>query len=380
MAKKKKANTNIIFDKVAGDEKLKSMMEECYYSIEEDEADVKFVSTSVATINLMLSGRANGGIPIGKMSMISAPSMLGKSFVAMATVKNAQRMGMSVCIIDTERAFSYQLAKALNIDTESLYVFQDSSLEKINNFILRVTDKMTKAERKNTLFVIDSWGTLVTSKTLEDGLDGKDVKDMTITQKKNNLANVILNTRGTFLIINHVYDQMSSFSSDPFAIPGGKKAIFNSDCVIMGMTRAKDTKDENVEGVGAKKKKKKILKGQIIKAKSFKSRYAKEQTALSFRIKHDGGLDPFYGLLEDAVLGGYVVNSPNKDGKPMKGKWSRGHIKDDDKFKEDEIYTSSFWGPIFKDTDFYQFLETKYRFSSDLDMAKDEDEILDILG
>lgn len=376
MAKKAKKK-NILFERVDADKKLKNMMEECYYSIEEDEADVKFVSTNVATINLMLSGRANGGIPLGKMSMISAPSMLGKSFVAMATVKNAQRMGMNVCIVDTERAFSYQLAKALGIDTDSLFVFQDNGIEKINNFILRITEKMTKDEKKNTLFVIDSWGTLVTSKTLEDGLEGKDVKDMTITQKKNNLANVILNTRGTFLIINHVYDTMSSFSSDPFAIPGGKKAIFNCDCVILGMTRAKDTKEEKDEYTDKKKKK---LKGQIIRAKSFKSRYAKEQTELLYRIKHDGGLDPFYGLLPDAIVGGYVINPLNKEGKPMKGKYSRGHIKDDEKFKEEDIYNAKFWGPIFKDTDFYDFLEKKYRFSSDLDMAKDEDDILDILG
>jgi len=42
------------------------------------------------------TGRVDGGIPIGKISMISAPSMLGKSFVAMGLVKNAQRAGIQL--------------------------------------------------------------------------------------------------------------------------------------------------------------------------------------------------------------------------------------------------------------------------------------------
>ena len=84
-------------------------------------------------------------------------------------------------------------------------------------------------------------------------------------------------------------------------------------------------------------------------------------------------MDPFYGLLDDALEGGYVI-------KPVNGKYCRGHIPNDEKLKEDDIYTSKFWGPIFKDTDFYSYIETKYKFSKDLDFIKDEENICNLLG
>lgn len=356
-----------IFSIASSDKKVKEMMEECYYDLDQDNKVVRFISTSVATLNILLSGKANGGIPVGKMSMMSAPSMLGKSFVSMLIAKNAQRMGMNVAIIDTERAFSYSLASSLNIDIskDKLFVFQDNSIEKIINFILRICEGLTKEERENTLFIMDSWGSTVTSKTIEDGIEGKDVKDMTETQKKNKLANIMLNTRATHFIINHVYDNIGD-QYNPLAIPGGRKAIFNSDCVLLGSTRSKETKEDADT-------KKKVVTGHVITVDNFKSRYAKEKTRLTFRINHDGGLDPFYGLLEDALAHGCVSS-------PSKGFYTRPFIDNDKKVRESQIYCSEFWKPIFTNTDFYMFVENKYKFSPNLDIVKEEADIIDLLG
>lgn len=325
------------------------------------EKSTEFLSTGVLSLNLAYSGKIDGGIPKGKMTMISAPSMLGKSFVAMGIVRNAQKKGMQICIIDTERAFSYKLAKGLGIDIseDKLVVLQESCIENVKNIVMKITDGLTKDECNNILFVIDSWGCLVTSKTLTDAVKGNDVVDMTEPKKKNQLANICHNTHATFFIINHVYDNTGGFG-DPLKIPGGRKVVFLSDGVLLGMSRAKDKDSE------------KNITGHVITTKIFKSRYSKGEAKLQFRIKNDGGLDTFYGILDDAVEGKFVDN--------INGRYTRSCVKDDKKWYEKNIYCSEFWIPVFKNTDFKNYLQEKYELKDDFDIVKNEEALNEIYG
>lgn len=324
------------------------------------ETETTFLSTNCVALNLLYSGRVKGGIPVGHMSMISAPSQLGKSFIAMNVARSAQRQNMQVVVIDTERAFKKSMAESLRIDLspEKIQVFQESSLEKIESLILGITDNMTLEEKQNTLFILDSWGTLVTSKALKDGLTGNDVSDMTEPKKKNRLANIILNTKATFLIVNHVYDNTGGFG-DPLVIPGGRRIAFNCEAIVLGMSRAKD------------KNAAKEITGHIITAKTFKSRFSKAESKLQYRLKNSGGLDPFFGLLKDAMEHGCVV-------KPKPGKFSRSFIDGDKEFKEKDIYCVEFWKPIFEETDFEEYLERVYTFSDESTVVEEE-EFLDSL-
>jgi len=353
-----------IYDIIQKDKGIKDRNALGSYLIDHD-LPTEFISTNVIALNLLFSGRVNGGIPKGKISMISAPSMLGKSFVGMSIAKSAQKKGMNVVIIDTERAFSFKLAKGLGIDTskEKLVVLQENSIEEVKSIIMTICDNLTVEERRNTLFLMDSWGTLVTSKTIKDALTGNDVSDMTESKKKNALANIILNTQATFFVINHVYDNTGGFG-DPLKIPGGRRIVFNSDAIVLGMSRAKD------------KDKKKEISGHIISATTFKSRTSKEHSKLKFRIKNSGGLDVFYGILDDAIEHGVV----EKTKKGNSTAFVRTHIEGDEPVLETEIYNSAFWKPVFKDTDFKDYLEKKYTFESKFDITEAEEEMDEVMS
>jgi len=314
----------------------------------------EFLDTNVITLNLAISGRVRGGIPRGKVTMMSAPSQSGKSFVGMSIIKSAQKEGMSVVIVDTERSFSFKMAQGMGIDTDpkKLAVFQENGIEKIKSLILAIVDEVPKDQRDNILIVLDSWGTLVTSKSVADGLTGNDVMDMTEAKKKNNLANMLLNTGATIFVVNHVYDNVGQAFGDPLTIPGGRRLYFVSEAVVLGMSRAKEKNSD------------KAITGIIISAIAKKSRYSKEDAKFQFRIKRSGGLDMFYGLLDFAVEGGYVE-------KPKNSYYSRPHIADDVPTKDDKIYNIEFWKPIFKDTDFVSYLETKFQYSYDYDVMRE---------
>ena len=347
-----------IYDIVKGDKGSKDREALSTYSFDMNE-EVRFLSTNCVSLNLLYSGRVKGGIPIGHMSMVSAPSQLGKSFIAMNIARSAQKVGMQVVVIDTERAFKKSMANALRIDLspDKIQVFRESCIEEIEGIILSITDQMTVQERQNTIFILDSWGTLITSKTIKDGLNGNDVVDMSEAKKKNRLANILLNTQATFFVVNHVYDNTGGFG-DPLIIPGGRRIAFNCEAIVLGMSRAKD-----------KNKSTDVIEGHIITAKTFKSRFSKGESKLQYRIRNEGGLDPFYGLLNDAMDYGCVI-------KPKAGKYSRAFIENDKEFKENDIYCVEFWKPIFDDTEFSQYLEDKYTFAED-NTVVNEEEFLD---
>jgi len=346
---------NDIIKKDKGSKDRKPLSDLTYDTANEE---IKFISTNSISLNLLYSGRVNGGIPIGHMSMISAPSQLGKSFIANNIIKNAQKMGMQIVVIDTERAFKRKLAETMGIDLnpDKLVHFRESRIEEIESVINTIVEELTIEERRNTLFVFDSWGTLITSKAVADSLKGNDVMDMTDPKKKNRLANVILNTQATFFVVNHVYDALGGFG-DPLQIPGGRKIAFNCEAVVLGMSRSKDKSKAGADGE---------MLGHIIKAKTFKSRFSKVESKLEYRMKNEGGLDPYYGILDDAIEYGCVEKS-----KP--GCYTRPVVEDDKDWKEKDIYCAEFWKDIFKHTDFADWLQMRYTFSDDNTAMKDEE-------
>lgn len=321
---------------------------------EGEEKKVDYLSTGVVTLNLLFSGKVDGGIPIGKISQMTAPPSLGKSFVALSLIKNAQKKGMYVVFVDTEGAFDFKWAKSVGIDVDQskLMVIQENMIEDVQKALLNIVKDIPRDERRNIFYCMDSFGNLVTDKTMSDAEKGKDVKDMTITTKKNTLARLLLTTKATVFVVNHTYANIGGYG-DPTKVPGGQVLYHNCSAIVLAKTKAKE---ENAD---------KEITGQLISCVAFKARGGIEKSETKFRIKHNGGLDIFYGILPDALEHGCVEKSGNM--------YLRPHIKNDKKVWEKNMYVSEFWMPIFKGTDFMDFLQKKYSFEGrELDVSKME--------
>jgi len=320
----------------------------------------EFYNMNVIILNLLYSARVNGGIPKNRITQHAAASMTGKSFIGMGVASDAFRKGMNVVIFDTETAFGKDLATNLGIDLndERVSLIQTNGIEAVSEILLKINDKLTPEERLNTLYIIDSFGALVSSKMVTDKKDGKDVRDMTLTQKQNALANLFLVTKSTFFIVNSLYVNTSGYGEKE-TISGGGRIRLNSHVIAKGMGRAKDTDSA------------KNITGHIMKAKSEKTRLAREDISVEYRIKNNGGLDMFYGLLPFALEFGVVV-------KPKKGWISRPCIDGDKNWRAKDIYCAEFWGPIFQNTDFREKLEAFFAHNSKLDIAQTT--IGDVIG
>lgn len=325
------------------------------------ETETEFISTGVLSLNLLFSGRLDGGIPIGKVSQIAADSSLGKSFTAMKVIKNAQKKGMDCILIDTEFAYDNDFAENIGIDSEKIFVYQNNQLENIQTFIMSTFETMSVEERKSTIIVIDSWNNTVTSKTVEDSISGKDVSDMTISKKRNTLAKLLTGLRTTVYVVNQVYASMDMYS--PIAIPGGKGLYFASSCIVLGSSKAK-----NKESDGE-------ISGAVITASTKKSRLCQENSKLKYLIKYDGGIHPVWGLDDDLFEFGILT-------KPSMGWYSRnfealGLEGEDRKWRAKEMAENwrEFYGPIINNKEVKQMFEEKYTFKHSEIVDIDDDDI-----
>lgn len=194
--------TNSMISKLSKNKAVKDFI------LEKTDDQQLFINTGALVLNILFSGRLTGGIPVGKISQIAAPSSLGKSFVGLKVAKNSQKMGEDwiVIYIDTEMAFDFDFAQSVGIDLSRLLVVQSNQIEDVQQQVMAISNELDKEERKKVLMVIDSWGGLVTSKTVNDATTGNDAADFTTAKKKNTFAKLLTGMGMTIFVINQVYD------------------------------------------------------------------------------------------------------------------------------------------------------------------------------
>ena len=289
------------------------------------------------------------GVKKGKISQICADSGWGKSMIGLNVLKAAQQQGLDCVVIDTEKAFNFELAKSLGIDTDQIIVFQSAIVPELKRIIANINNDLTREEQKNVFILLDSWGAVVEQQVLDKAEEGSSAVNMSGARFKNELAVVLSAYSNTVLVLNHVYATMQQYG-DAFAIPGGKKLYFLSDAIMMASSAAK-AKDK--EG---------NIYGKVITASVKKGRAAKEFAKTHFLIEHSGGINPYYGLLDDAMAAGCVF-------KPKNGYYCRTDYDVDKEtgepvkmWKEADLYCAKFWIDLYKDEKFNKYVEQKFAF------------------
>ena len=333
---------------VASLKKNKALAELVASEVVKDE----FVSTNCIPVNLLLSGKIKGGIKKGKISQICADSGWGKSMIGLNVLKAAQQQGFDCVVIDTEKAFNRDLASSLGINVDDIAIFESALVPELKQIVANINNDLSRAEQRNVFILLDSWGPIVEQQVLDKAAVASTAVNMSGAKFKNELATVLSCYANTVLVLNHVYATLQQYG-DAFAIPGGKKLYFLSDAIMMASSAAK-AKDKD----GA-------IYGKIITASVKKGRAAKEFAKTKFLIEHSGGINPYYGLLDDSIEAGVVF-------KPKAGRYSRTDYDVDKttgevtrQWKEDELYCAKFWIPLYTDEKFNKYVEQKFAFADE---------------
>ena len=263
----------------------------------------KFIDTGSHIFNGLVSGSIYGGMSNNKITAIAGESSTGKTYFSLAVVKNfLDNNPDGYCLyFDTEAAVTKGLLESRGIDTTRLVVVNVVTVEEFRGKALKAVDiylKKDEDERKPVMFVLDSLGMLSTEKEITDALNDKQVRDMTKSQLVKGAFRMLTLKLGQanipLIVTNHTYDVIGSYV--PTKEMGGGSGLKYAASTIIYLTKKKEKDGKDVIG-------------NIIKAKTHKSRLSKENKTVDIRLYYDErGLDRYYGLLELGELGGLWKN------------------------------------------------------------------------
>ena len=262
-----------------------------------------YVDTGSYIFNGLISGSIFGGVSNNKITAIAGESSTGKTFFSLAVVKNFLDSNPDgYCLyFDTEAAVNKSLLTSRGIDLDRLVVVNVVTIEEFRTKALKAVDIYLKTnieDRKPCMFVLDSLGMLSTEKEIRDALDDKQVRDMTKSQLVKGAFRMLTLKLGQanipLIVTNHTYDVIGSYI--PTKEMGGGSGLKYAASTIIYLSRKKEKDGKEVIG-------------NIIKAKTHKSRLSKENKEVQVRLYYDErGLDKYYGLLELGEIGGIWKN------------------------------------------------------------------------
>ena len=292
----------------------------------------RFIDTGSHIFNALVSGSVYGGVSTNKITAIAGETSTGKTYFSLAIVKNFLDTNPDgYCLyFDTEAAITKGLLTSRGIDQSRLVVVNVVTIEEFRSKALRAVDIYLKTEeenRKPCMFVLDSLGMLSTEKEITDALNDKQVRDMTKSQLVKGAFRMLTLKLGQanipLIVTNHTYDVIGSYI--PTKEMGGGSGLKYAASTIIYLSKKKE-------------KDKTEVVGNIIKAKTAKSRLSRENKEVNIRLYYDErGLDRYYGLLELGELGGLWKNVAGRyemDGKKV---YAKNIYEEPEKYFTDEV-------------------------------------------
>ena len=316
-------------------------------------------TTPVPALNIALSGDVDGGLAPG-LTVVAGHSKHFKSNISLVMVaayldKHKDAVAL---LYDTEFGITPEYLSNFNIDTDRVLHTPIEHAEQLKFDLMKQLEEIKKGDK--VIIMIDSIGNLASKKELEDALDGKSVADMTRAKVLKGLFRMVtpfLNTRNIPMVcVNHTYKEIGLFPRD---IMSGGTGIYYSANQIFFMGRRQNKKGTEVQGYDF-----------IISVD--KSRFVKEKSRIPITVSWDDGIGLYSGLLDIALIGGQVI-------KPNNGWYQRVDNETGEllgtKVREKDTNNAEFWEPIFKETNFKEFVKQGYQIGGKLATIDFADEV-----
>lgn len=351
-----------VMDKLKKNSKIKGtdVLEDSIFFGEKD-----IVSTSVPMVNVALSGDIEGGLTSG-LTVLAGPSKHFKTSFAllMGAAYMEEHKDAVMLFYDSEFGSPQNYFESFGIDTSRVLHTPITDVEQLKFDLVNQLDEIERGDK--VVIVIDSIGNLASKKELEDALNEKSVADMSRAKALKGLFRMVtpyLTMKNIpLLAVNHTYQEMGLF---PKAIVSGGTGIYYSADNIWIIGRQQVKAGTEVSGYNF-----------VINVE--KSRFVKEKSKVPISVSWEGGIEPYSGLLDVGLAGGYVV-------KPNVGWYARvdketGEMVEP-KVRQKDTLTADFWKPILEETDFKEFIQGHYQIGHkplldvNLDLQMEENDV-----
>jgi len=300
----------------------------------------EWISTGSSMLDLAISNRKNGGIPIGRITEITGMEASGKSLVAAQILANTQKKGGLGVFIDTENACNEEFLQALGIDTSKLLYIQLETVEDIFEVIDNIITKVRESEQDRLVTIVVDSVAAATTRVEQEADYSKDgwatSKAIVISKAMRKVTQMIGRQRVALVFTNQLRQKLGVMFGDPWTTSGGKALQFHASCRLRlkaaGQIKTKVKGQDQVVGIKTK--------AQVVK-----NRMGPPLRTAEFDIYFDSGIDDFGGwlrVLKDYNMvkqGGSWYTYTRENGEEIKflSKDWNGKLEDDETLKE-EVY------------------------------------------
>jgi recombination protein RecA len=216
----------------------------------------RWISTGSKQLDLVVSNRANGGLPEGRIVEVFGPPSIGKSHVATQVARATQQMGGIVVYIDTENGTSVENLAALGVDVSKRFVYVDTHCTEEVLDIAEKTILKAKAMAKNVPITI-VWDSVAASspKAELEGAYDKDtigLQARSISKGMRKITGVIGDQNVLFLILNQTRTKIGVLHGDPTCVDPFSTKIkiqFNKNSIFAERFRKWQDKTTSNKGI-----------------------------------------------------------------------------------------------------------------------------------
>ncbi len=277
-----------------------------------------WISTGNYALNYLISGDFYKGIPLGKVTVFAGESGSGKSYICSGNIiREAQKQGIFVILVDSENALDEAWLKAIGVDTSEEKLLRlgmsmiDDVAKTISNFMKEYkadyTDKDPQ-DRPKVLFVLDSLGMMMTPTDVDQFEKGDMKGDLgrkpkALTALVRNCVNMFGSFNVGMVATNHTYASQDMFDPDD-KISGGQGFIYASS-IVVAMKKLKLKEDEAGNKVSE-------VRGIRAACKVMKTRFAKPFEGVQVKIPYETGMNPYSGLLDLFEKKGLITQQGNR--------------------------------------------------------------------
>jgi len=250
---------------------------------QENPAEISdWISTGSSILDLAISNRPHGGLPVGKMVEFNGLEGTGKSLVSAHVVADTQRKGGVAVVIDTENAAAPEFWKSLGVDLSKLLYVQCETVEDIFEKMEQMIGIVRKSNKDRILtIIVDSVAAASTKAELESdhGKDGFATgKSIIISKAMRKITTMIGRQKVLTVFTNQLRQNLNAMAfGDKYVVSGGKSLAYHCSVRV------------RLNNTGKLKKGEEVI-GNECKAVVVKNRMGPPQRQASFDIYFDSGI------------------------------------------------------------------------------------------
>jgi recombination protein RecA len=266
----------------------------------------EWISTGSTMLDLAISNRPNGGLPVGRIIEITGLEASGKSLLAAHALADTQKKGGLAVYIDTENAISREFLEAIGINLKDMLYVPLETVEDIFEAIESVIESIRKSSKNRLVtIVVDSVAGASTKVEMSADYD-KDgwatSKAIILSKAMRKITNFVGRERICLIFTNQLRTRLGVTFGDQWTTSGGKAIAFHSSVRLrlksVGQIKLAKSADKPEAVVGI------TTRAQVVK-----NRMGPPLRTVDYDIYFDSGIDDYgswltmmknYGLVDQA--------------------------------------------------------------------------------